>query len=146
LADSAWLPAPLVKKDKGLQILFDERVQRMSFVLWCLGWLIVAGESLRPIQTMPFGLSDKLIHFMGYALMSTAVASFCYEPRWLLGWSVLTLLIGGLSEVGQYFVLGRDADLLDFVANASGTILGATTALIWLLIVVRPLRRVLANA
>jgi VanZ family protein len=129
-----------------LQLLIDQRVQRMSFILWCLGWLVIAIESLRPIQAMPFGMSDKAIHFLGYAVMSAAVASFCYEPRRLIGWSGFTILIGGLFEFGQYFVPNRNADLFDFVANTSGAILGATTALGWLLIVVRPLRRALTSA
>jgi VanZ family protein len=129
-----------------LQLLIDQRVQRMSFTLWCLGWLVIAIESLRPIQAIPFGMSDKVIHFLGYAVMSAAVASFCYEPRRLIGWSGFTILIGGLFEFGQYFVPNRNADLLDFVANTSGAILGATIALGWLLIVVRPLRRALTSA
>ena len=129
-----------------MQLLIDQRVQRMSFTLWCLGWLVIAIESLRPIQAIPFGMSDKVIHFLGYAVMSAAVASFCYEPRRLIGWSGFTILIGGLFEFGQYFVPNRNADLLDFVANTSGAILGATIALGWLLIVVRPLRRALTSA
>ena len=129
-----------------MQLLVGQRVQRMSFILWCLGWLVVAIESLRPIQSVPFGMSDKAIHFLGYAVMSAAVASFCYEPRRLIGWSGFTVFIGGLFEVSQYFVPDRDADLLDFVANTSGAILGATIALGWLLIVVRPLRRALTSA
>ena len=125
----------------GLRILFDERVQRVSFVLWWVGWLVVGAGSLRPMQAMPYGLSDKLIHFMGYAVMAAAVVSFCHAPRRILGWSGLAVLMGGLFELGQYFVPYREVDLLDFLANTSGAVLGAAIALGWLLLVVRPLRR-----
>jgi VanZ family protein len=39
---------------------------------------------------------------------------------------VAVILFGGCTELGQYFVPGRDVSVFDFVANALGAALGAT--------------------
>jgi hypothetical protein len=64
----------------------NERAKRTMFALWCLVWPVVLVASLRPLQQMPFGLPDKLIHFACYAAMTAAVATFCHEGHGLLRW------------------------------------------------------------
>ncbi len=94
---------------------------------------------------MPFGASDKLLHFATYAAMAAAVAGFCHGARGVLGWAALAAVLGGAVELGQRFVPTRSADLGDFLANLGGVGSGALLALLWLAVVVRPLRRVAAS-
>ena len=97
--------------------------------------------SLRPLQQLPFGLSDKLIHFTGYWAMAAVVAGFCHEARGVLRWGVFAVVVGGLVEIGQHFVPMRSMDFDDFLADAAGAIWGVLLALAWLALVVWPLRR-----
>ena len=124
-----------------MRLLIDERTKRTMFGLWCLTWMVVLVVSLRPLQQMPLGLPDKLIHFAGYAAMTAAVATFCHEALGLLRWSAFTIVMGGLVEVAQHFAPMRSMSFDDFLADAAGAVCGLTLALLWLAVVVRPLRR-----
>ncbi|MEK0084237.1 VanZ family protein [Benzoatithermus flavus] len=124
-----------------MRILIDARTRMVLFSLWCLGWAIVLVESLEPMTGTPFGLSDKLLHFMGYAVMTAAVASFAHERRGILCWTLFAILMGGLVEVAQDFVPTRSMDIYDFLADSAGAAVGATAALLWLVLVIAPLRR-----
>ena len=73
--------------------------------------------------------------------MTAAVVGFCHDARGLLGWAAFVVLMGGLVEIGQHFVPTRSMDLDDFLADATGAAVGTLLALLWLVAVVRPLRR-----
>ena len=124
---------------------FTEKTKRAFFALWCVGWLVVAVKSLEPNIWLPLGLSDKAVHFSAYAVMAAAVGTFCHVPGRILGWVGLTVAISGLLEVGQHFVPSRTMDIFDLAANASGAVCGALLALLWIGLVVRPLRPSLAQ-
>jgi VanZ family protein len=132
---------PLRSGTNHLRLLVDERTKQILFRLWCLTWLAILVASLWPLQQMPFGLSDKLIHFAGYWAMAAAVAGFCHEARGVLRWGVLAVAIGGLVEIGQHFVPMRSMDFNDFLADTAGAVCGVLLALLWLALVVWPLRR-----
>ena len=121
-------------------LLLDPRVRRGLLLLWGALWLWVAYMSLTPVQ-LPPDVSDKALHFIGYGLMSAGAVGFCHEPRRLLHLALLAAAIGGALEVAQAFTPYRSAELLDFAADAAGAGLGWLTALLWLALVVRPLRR-----
>lgn len=125
-------------------ILVDERTKRVLFGLWCLIWIGVLVGSLQPVQELPLGMSDKLVHFLCYAAMTAAIVGFCHDARGLLGWAAFVVVMGGLVEIGQHFVPTRSMDLDDFLADAAGAAVGTLLALLWLVAVVRPLRRAAA--
>jgi VanZ family protein len=127
-----------------VRLLVDERTKRVLFCLWCLTWVAVLIGSLRPGQELPFGMSDKLIHFLCYAAMTAAVAGFCHEMPGVLRWAAFVVLMGGLVEIAQHFVPTRSMDLNDFLADAAGVVGGFLLAMLWLVAVVRPLRRAAA--
>ena len=127
-----------------MRLIIDERTKRTMFGVWCLIWMVVLAVSLQPLQQMPFGLSDKLIHFAGYAAMTAAAATFCHEARGLLRWSAFTIVMGGLVEVAQHFVPMRSMSFDDFLADAAGAACGLLLAMLWLALIVRPLRRATA--
>jgi VanZ family protein len=121
-------------------LFLAEKAKRVFFALWCLAWLIVASKSLEPGMELPLGLSDKVVHFTAYAVMAAAVASFCHVPARVLGWVGLTVAASAVLELGQHFVPSRSMDILDLAANASGAACGALLALLWIALVVRPMR------
>lgn len=123
-----------------MPLFLTEKAKRVFFALWCLAWLIVASKSLEPGIELPFGLSDKAVHFTAYAVMAAAVASFCHVPARVLGWVGLTVAASAVLELAQHFVPSRSMDILDLAANASGAACGALLALLWIALVVRPLR------
>ena len=129
-----------------MRFLVDNRIKRVLFTLWCLGWLAVFTVSLRPIEELPYGMSDKLLHLMGYAAMTAGVAAFCHDRRGVLGWAGFAVLLGGLVEVAQHFLPPRTMELGDFLADSAGAAIGAAVALAWIGVVVTPLRRAAAPA
>ena len=64
--------------------------------------------------------------------------------RGLLRWFVFTIVMGGLIEVAQHFAPRRSMSFDDFLADAAGAACGLLLALLWLAVVVRPLRRAAA--
>ena len=58
-----------------MRLIIHERTKRTMFGLWCVTWLVVLVASLWPLQQMPFGLPDKLVHFACYAAMTSAAAT-----------------------------------------------------------------------
>jgi VanZ family protein len=100
---------------------------------WFLGALIVGGAvtiCLLPTQELPqsFSLNDKLSHVIGHALMACYFAGLVERRAW---WKVLLFqfLLGVGIEVSQSVMhVGREADVLDCVANLLGAGLGLLIA------------------
>ena len=81
-----------------MRLIIHERTKRTMFGLWCVTWLVVLVASLWPLQQMPFGLPDKLVHFTCYAAMTSAAATFCHEVRGLLRWHWLAVVVRPLRR------------------------------------------------
>ncbi len=82
------------------------------------------------IERLPF--KDKLVHFVEYAVLGALCAHATLrtwpERHWLrttlLG-AFLAAAFGVTDELHQSFVPGRDADVLDIVADTLGGAVGA---------------------
>jgi VanZ family protein len=69
---------------------------------------------------------SKLGHFMGFALFGFGLSwAHPRESRWLLIGSLL--VVAAVSEALQFFVDGRQPQLIDFYVDAAGLILGVAT-------------------
>jgi VanZ family protein len=108
---------------------------RYSKLWWGIGWSIIAvviyGSLIRPDgRDVPFEVSDKLVHFSAYWLMSIWFAGVLEKRRY--PWLALALLaFGGAIELLQGAMgYGRDADWRDMIANTLGvfTALGVAYA------------------
>ena len=94
----------------------------------CLGLLMalfITVMSLLPANNLPsLGISDKIEHAAAYAVLAFWFASVM--GRWDYLYLFLALLaFGGGIEIAQGLMgLGREADLLDLAADASGTVVG----------------------
>ena len=89
----------------------------------------------RPLPFLPdeFLLHDKLLHALEYsvlgALLVLSLRLAGLRPRTALLVAVLLgSLYGATDEIHQSFVPGRDAAVLDWVADTLGVILGASAA------------------
>ncbi len=100
---------------------------RYAKLWWGIGWaitaLVIYGSLERPdTPSMPFEVSDKLVHFAAYWLMTMWFAGVLQRRRypWL---AIALLLFGGAIELLQGAMgYGRDADWRDLVANTLGIV------------------------
>ena len=106
--------------------------------LWLgLGWLAVALAvvvCLMPVQNLPQppNLSDKSEHFIAYLLLSTWFAGIYPRTRyWII--AIGLGVMGVLIEIAQGSMrYGREADVLDVIANCSGVLAGLLLCWLWL--------------
>jgi VanZ family protein len=99
-------------------------------VLIFIGWLLVATVTwlcLAPSQQLlevPEAITDKGYHLLAYALLTLWFAGLMPRQRW---WrAACWFLVMGIGiEIAQHFMpYGREAEILDGVANALGTLAG----------------------
>jgi VanZ family protein len=101
-------------------------------------WLVLFTATTLPVQELPsIGLSDKVNHFIAYFVLSVLVhltliyqrkfeILFNYAPAATL---IISLLYGIADELHQMLIPGRSAELLDWIADASGAIIGVLLVL-----------------
>jgi VanZ family protein len=99
-------------------------LRRLSVWLFWPGLLVVIWGELKPGTSSPdIHLWDKLLHFTAYfglALMATLAMRARRPIAWVVFWIIV---FGGVLEIVQSFV-GRDAEVLDEVANTMGALTG----------------------
>jgi VanZ family protein len=95
-----------------------------SRVLFIPGFALVVWGELRPSIDNPQALPwDKLLHFTAYFGLA-AMASLALRGRRSAAVALLALIVfGGFLEIVQGYV-GRDADVLDELANTLGALAG----------------------
>ena len=107
----------------------------LSLWLFWPGVALIAWGELTPSPPHLGGpLSwDKADHFIAYfGLASMATLVLGLRPR--LAWAILgVILLSGALEILQAFT-GRDAEVLDFVANSLGALTGALAGAVFLLL------------
>jgi len=122
-----------------MQLLFDRRVRRTLFGLWCLGWLITAVLLLTPLRSpMPMSHADLIAHFAAFAALAFGTVGFSRRGTELTLLAMATVAGGVALELAQGLVPSRTFDILDMGANALGAMVGYAGALAVLLLVIRP--------
>jgi VanZ family protein len=111
------------------------------FLFWILvaaycGVIFYLSSLSHPLPQLTLHVWDKALHLAEYsglgALLALALGVWD-EPRkaWRVGLAVVLGCLYGISdETHQLFVVGRDAEIGDALADAIGTAVGAVT--IWL--------------
>ena len=98
--------------------------------LWMLAIAVVVFGSLAPgsdLPTVPF--SDKLQHFLAYAVLSASgVQLFARRLSWAFVCVLLVLMGIGLEYLQAQMALGRMLDRNDALANTLGVLAGLATA------------------
>lgn len=96
-------------------------------------WIILFIATTLPGKDMPsLDVSDKIEHFSAYFILAVLLnLTLMFQNKYIgikkKAW-IFTLLIiltyAGLDEIHQLFVPGRDCEILDWVADSSGVVLG----------------------
>jgi VanZ family protein len=97
----------------------------MGLVVW------LSHQSQPPLPEALLRVSDKLLHMAEYAPMGflwTRILGGRLRRRALLA-VALSALFGLTDEIHQFFVPGREASVLDLLADVGGSALGALLAL-----------------
>jgi VanZ family protein len=105
-------------------------VNWLPVILYCLA-IYIQSDFPSPERIPSFQFSDKVLHFLAYAVMGVLFYR-AYQTlrikdnlRMLTLLSVVSASLYGISdEIHQYFVPFRDADILDAVANTLGALCG----------------------
>ena len=107
---------------------------RLWLGVWIFGWLLCIGLSLLPQPPVSIDVpeSDKLGHFLAYALLA-AWAIWIYEaPRAQRRALVALCLLGAAIEVAQGTLTShRMMDWRDALADFAGVLLGGWLARRW---------------
>jgi len=86
--------------------------------------LLVALSWLPAEEMVRTGVSARVEHVVAY-LGTAIIMALAYRERPRLAVQCLLLvMLAGILEVGQRYMPGRNADILDYVASSSGAILG----------------------
>ncbi|ALU12224.1 hypothetical protein EYM_01595 [Ignicoccus islandicus DSM 13165] len=104
--------------------------KRVLKAVWALltvaiawGLTIAPAEVVKEVEEityLPFDPQSSLRHFSLFAIYSFVSAT-------LYGWDgmLISAVLGGLTELAQWFVPWRTFDLGDLLANALGSLIGA---------------------
>lgn len=105
-------------------------IQPTARLCLAFGIALAIWLSLMPGEDLPGGEAwDKLLHFAAYAVLATAGAIGFQGRRAALAVAVGLLLLGALLEIVQASIPGRQASVLDGLANAGG--IAAGLAAVW---------------
>lgn len=97
-------------------------------------------SSLAKLPIPPGGVSYYHVHFAAYAglaaLTARATGGGLSDVSWraVVGAILISSLYGVSDEYHQLFVPGRSFDVLDMVADAIGSVMGASAARAWSII------------
>jgi len=122
-----------------MQLLFDRRVRRTLFGLWCLAWMLTAALLLAPLSSpIRVSYADLIAHFLVFACLAFGTVGFSRRGSELTLLAAATVAGGVALELAQGLVPQRTFDILDMAANALGAMVGYAAALTVLLLVIRP--------
>ena len=96
-------------------------------------WLILFVATTLPSRDLPnTGVSDKVEHFVAYMILAvllnfTLMFQNKYPKLKKRAWRytlIFCVTYAGLDEIHQLFVPSRDCDILDWLSDSSGVLLG----------------------
>jgi VanZ family protein len=96
-------------------------------------WILLFVATTLPSKDLPdTGVSDKIEHFTAYMILAVLLnMTLMFQNKypklknkaWLYTLIVI-LTYAGLDEFHQLFIPGRDCDILDWLSDATGVLLG----------------------
>jgi VanZ family protein len=112
----------LLKKEKSSDM---KQKNKLFLVLFIISIIAISLLSLLPPKSgLELGKSDKLNHFLAYAILSLNFGFISTKIRsYFIGIPFL-IAYGLLIEFFQGFVPGRDPSFYDALANSAGVFLG----------------------
>lgn len=109
-----------------------DRFRFLSFAGWCAVWLALIWAIVDPSpKSIPI-VSDKVIHFTSFLVISLASVTFCRSARQLGLATAFCAVAAVLLEATHYVLPHRSFELADMAANLAGTATGTLVALLLL--------------
>lgn len=105
----------------------------LVYIPLVLYWIILFTATTLPVQDLPgIGIGDKFSHFFAYFVLSVLLyLMFTYQRKSVMLFKhalIATILIVSLygiaDELHQILIPGRSAEVLDWVADFAGSIIG----------------------
>jgi len=103
---------------------YNKALDAILLILYCsfIYWLSAQSSLPTPLS---FPYQDKVMHFGAYFILAGFSArAFRHIPLSLIGWLLSSLifssLYGASDEWHQSFVVGRSADIYDWLADTTG--------------------------
>jgi len=111
----------MVNVDSGRRVI--NALFLISAVAVIIGSLLPgASPVIRAISMLP--VSDKMLHFGAYLLLSTLAALGQRGWRTAILFALSLAVLGGALELAQHLVPGRTPELADEAANVFGVLCG----------------------
>lgn len=111
----------------------EKRKIWLVYVPLTIYWVMLFTATSIPVERLPsLGLSDKINHLIAFFLLAILLyltliyqrkSRFLYEKA-AIATIIICMLYGAIDEIHQLFIPGRFAEILDWVADGSGAILG----------------------
>ncbi|MEM1226759.1 MAG: VanZ family protein [Planctomycetota bacterium] len=99
---------------------------RLGLAVLAFYWtLIFVGTHLPTLPNAAHELNDKVLHFTAFFGLATLLCYVTNSRNWRLRFSaiiVVCLLYAAMDEWSQSLVRGRQTDVYDLLADASGTV------------------------
>ena len=113
---------------------FLERKKKLFvFTPLIIYWIILFIATTLPVQSVPsIAVSDKINHLIAYFLLSILLyLTLIFQRKSVFlfdnaAWATIIIAIfyGAMDELHQMLVPGRFAEVLDWLADSAGTVLG----------------------
>jgi len=96
-------------------------------------WILLFVATTLPSKDMPdTGVSDKVEHFTAYMILAVLLnLTLMFQNKYLnlkkkawLYTLIVILTYAGLDEFHQLFIPGRDCDILDWLSDSAGVLIG----------------------
>lgn len=96
-------------------------------------WIILFSATSIPADSVPTtGVSDKIEHFLAYFILTILLASTLFfqnkftfiKKHYLLSTLIIASVYGIVDELHQLLVPGRSCELLDWLSDVGGVMLG----------------------
>lgn len=111
----------------------DLMIRRRKYLVLCGLWVaftFVLTSIPNPTMKIDLPYLDKFEHFGFYMVTGFLCAMWrreCRDSAWraILAGAVLVVLVGGIDEIHQNWIPGREMDLFDWFADVAGGGVGA---------------------
>ena len=113
---------------------FLERKKKLFvFTPLIIYWIILFIATSLPVQSVPaIAISDKINHFLAYFILSVLLnLALIFQRKSIFFFNnaaaaavIIASVYGALDEIHQIFIPGRFAEVLDWLSDTAGAVLG----------------------
>ncbi|MEI7811876.1 MAG: VanZ family protein [Ignavibacteria bacterium] len=113
--------------------LLEKNKRTLVYFPLVIYWIMLLMLTSIPGQSTPdFGISDKIEHAVAYMILTVLLClTYQFQGKFKMlyrspfVWTIATVaLYGALDEIHQLFIPGRSCDIMDWMADITGAVLG----------------------